>query len=430
MKRKIYGSFVALAVSLLASGCGGGKSSSVVTPQPPAGSQGSQSHNYVGTQGVDQSGKLEFGRLFGGTWTITLDQPDKYFSYQNVANEGAFVTNITAGSLSGSGFLSLNGTSGITLGAAGYAVEVPGEAALVRPGSNTMAPVVSVVTTGCPSLASQTTYQFISFGTPSGKDPNTHVAYGSVQASSAGTAWTFSNLNMFTFDGAALSPTPLPTGNCGYTQLGYVVSIPPSAATGSVTVTTAVSPSGYFIMDQGQGEPAYANVASFAPTGPLGLVGVELPSSQLDTGSIVAGKYLGFEFDPVDVTLGRPGSLPVAFGQTAGSGTAMTGGAYPNDDVTQTAPSNITLDLGQQDAKSNGLYTHVTVTVPDTFAACGSTSFGGTDANGNPTCIFHGDAVVGKPNGKFVIFVTVNDVSLSISHYTADAALDFFLYQQ
>ena len=113
-----------------------------------------------------------------------------------------------------------------------------------------------------------------------------------------------------------------------------------------------------------------------------------------------------------------------------GSGTAVTGGAYPNDDVTQTPLSNITIDLGQQDASTNGLYTGVTVTVPDTYSACATTSFGGTDANGNPTCIFHGDAIVGQPNGKYVVFVTVNDVSLAISHYTADAALDFFLYQQ
>jgi hypothetical protein len=144
----------------------------------------------------------------------------------------------------------------------------------------------------------------------------------------------------------------------------------------------------------------------------------------------VAAKYAGFEFDPIDVTLNRAGSLPVAFGQTAGSGTVITGGAYPNDDVAQTAPSNITLDLGQQDGTSNGLYKNVTVTVPDTFSACATTSFGGTDASGKPTCIFHGVAVAGDPNGKFVIFVTVNDVSLAISHYTADAALEFFLYQQ
>jgi hypothetical protein len=98
--------------------------------------------------------------------------------------------------------------------------------------------------------------------------------------------------------------------------------------------------------------------------------------------------------------------------------------------VTQTPPSNVTIDLGQQDSSNNGLYKNVTVTVPDTYTACVALPFGGADASGNPTCIFHGVAVAGNPNGKFVLFVTVNDVSLAISHYTADAALEFFLYQQ
>lgn len=420
-----------LALCMMLAGCGGGKGSDVSQPQPPAGSQGSSSHNYVGTQSVDESGRLQFGRLFGGTWTVTLDPTDKYFSYENVANEAGFSNKVTTGSTSGSsGFLTLDGTSGLNVGAAGYALEVPGEAAMVRPGDGSNPPVVSVVTTGCPSLSAATTYQFISFGTSSVHDANTHVAYGSVQASNTGTTWSFSDLNMYTFAGTALSPTAIPTGNCGYTQLGYVINVPPSADTGSLTLTAAVSPSGYFILDQGQGEPSNAGVTSFPATGPVGLVGVEKPSSAIDTSSLVTGKYLGFELDPIDLSLGRKASLAVSFGQTAGSGTAIYGGTYPNDDVTQTPLSNIEIDFGQQDGQNNGLFKGVTVTVPDTYAACVSTSFGGTDASGNPTCIFKGVAVVGKPNGKFAVFITVNDVSLAISHYSADAALDFFLYQQ
>ncbi|HVJ07195.1 MAG TPA: hypothetical protein VM554_02320 [Acidisarcina sp.] len=447
MKKTILGYFLAMALFPVI-GCGGGQGSgSLLTPQTPAGSQGSQSHNYIGTQSMD--GGSHNGLLFqyGGTWAVTLDDATKYFSYQNIGHEGYEgetlfnVGNLpmplppaipTVGAVAGSGFLNLTASSsGAAPGAAGYAIEIPGEAALVRPGNNTIAPVVSVITNGCPNLKGNVTYQFIALGTPLLYDSNPHGAYGSVQASNSGTVWTFNNLNMHTFGGASLTPPPLPTGNCGYTQLGYAVSIAPSTATNGNTFTTAVSPNGFFVMDQGQGEIANASALSY-PGGlsNTGLVGVEQPSTPLNTANIVAGKYLGFEFDGVNLSLGRVGSMPVVFGQTAGSGTVMTGGAFPKDDVTQAAPSNITIDLGQQDSQSNGLYKNVTVTVPDVYGGCIGAPFGGVDAKGNPTCTFPGEAVIGNPGGKFAIFITVNDLSQAVSHYTADAALDFFLYQQ
>jgi hypothetical protein len=115
----------------------------------------------------------------------------------------------------------------------------------------------------------------------------------------------------------------------------------------------------------------------------------------------------------------------------------MTGGAYPNDDVTQTPPSNITIDLGTQDSSNNGLYKSVTVTVPDTYRTCIQQPYGGTDANGKPTCIFQGEAVAGNPSGKYAVFVTVNDLGLQSyadtavgGHFTPYGAMDFFLYQQ
>ena len=115
----------------------------------------------------------------------------------------------------------------------------------------------------------------------------------------------------------------------------------------------------------------------------------------------------------------------------------MTGGGYKADDVTQTPATNITIDLGAQDAQ-NGLYKSVTVTVPDTYGDCVQQTYGGKDVNGNPTCIFHGEAVIGNPNGKYAIFITVAD--LGVQHQpvlqgqqgkmTPFAAMDFFLYQQ
>ncbi len=96
----------------------------------------------------------------------------------------------------------------------------------------------------------------------------------------------------------------------------------------------------------------------------------------------------------------------------------MTGGGYANDDVTQTPATNITLNLGQQDSANNGLYKSVTVIVPDTYKDCIGQTFGGADNSGNPTCTFSGVAVAGSVAGKFVIFVSVNDLSQAVRPLT------------
>uniref|UniRef100_A0A372IJY6 Lipoprotein n=1 Tax=Paracidobacterium acidisoli TaxID=2303751 RepID=A0A372IJY6_9BACT len=455
---------VTVVAGLAGAGCGGGgsKSNTADNPGVAGGSSSAQYTTYIGTQSLqwDVSGIPNSTSFqYGGGWAIALDDSSKFFSYQNTEHEGAVIAGspshtpplaATLGSFTGSSFYSLTANGSTTPGDAGYALEVPGEAVVLRPGNNTIAPAVGVETSNCLTLTKPTTYQFISLGTP---DPDStdggggpalgpYVAYGSVTAQTNGVTWNFTNLQMFAFDGTNLNATALPAGGCGETALGFAVTIAPSAATNNLNYSLQASPSGYFMVDQDQGAPTLFDFAP-AQTGPLGLVGVEQPSSQLSTSAVAGAKYLGFEYDAIDdIVLGLPGTLPVAFGQTgasgaSGSGTAITGGAYPNDDVTQTPAANITIDLGTQDSANNGLYKSVTVTVPDTYKACIQQPYGGTDANGNPTCIFKGEAVVGNPGGKYAIFVTVNDLSLQNypdprtgGHVTPYGAMDFFLYQQ
>jgi hypothetical protein len=425
-------------------GCGGGNNNGNTADNPgkAGGSSSAQYNTYVGTQTADwpEGGVVGYiPPLYGGEWGLSFDDSSKFYSLQNVGRGSAAVL----GSFAGSSFVSMTTNGSTTPGNGGYAVEISGQAAVVRPGNNTIAPVVAVETSNCLTVAKPTTYQFISLGTPDETDPIPHVAYGSLQAATSGVTWNFSNLEMYAFDGTDLKPTALPAGGCGLTAEGFAVTISPSAATNNLLTVAQVSPSGYFIMDQGQGEPVNFSFTATPPaaTGPLGLVGAQQPSSQLTTSAVVAGQYLGFQFDAVLNTIGLAGTLPVAFGQTsagqaAGTGTTMNGGAYPNDEITQNPAANITIDLGVQDSANNGLYKSVTVTVPDTYKACIQQPYGGTDANGNPTCIFQGEAVVGNPNGKYAIFVTVNDVSLQnrtnsiAQHLTKYAAMDFFLYQQ
>ena len=460
---------------LLAAGCAGSGSgnNSGSTQVPPAGSQGTKSYTYAGTQSVDS--RLTF--FYGGAWTSNLDDTNNYFSYENVGHVGGQIetgpnslVNLpypvpVTGGVSGSGFRSLTpAAAGSPAGIGGYAVELPGEGLLLRPDTQTMdefipnlndqhpstpmvAPVVAAASSTCPSLKGNVTYQFIALGSQwaASGDLLEHAVYGSVQISGAGTAFTFSNFSTYGFSADSLSPAALPAGNCGTTESGYVISstateqywldvLPEKGPyTSSYPLTTSLSPSGLFVMDQGQGAPYQGpNSAAILPgaSSLLGLAGVQQPSSPLDTGSIVGGKYLGFEFDAVDVGLNRPASNPVSFGQAAGSGTVMTGGGYANDDVTQTPTTNIAIDLGQQDSANNGLYKNVKVTVPDTFNGCAGQRFGGTDAQGNPTCIFPGVAVAGSVGGKFVLFLSANDLSQAAAGYSKYATLQFFLYQQ
>jgi hypothetical protein len=392
-----------------------------------------QYNNYAATQGVTLTpNPITLAPANGGVWSLRLDDTSQFFSYEDY---GVYAdpSSASIGSFAGSGgflTLTLNGQSS---GSAGYGLEIPGSAALFRPGDQTNFPVFAVGTNSCPSSQASTTFQFVAMSHPrfGNNDTSLYPAYGSVQISAQGAKWNFANLTTYTVDGTSLNPSAISAGTCAYTQVGYAITVPTSQQTGNVPITAAVSPSGIFMIDLGQNTHTHTGIRQF------GLVGVARPSAPLNTGSLVAGKYLGFEYVPLEnslISIQSPVSLgattaPVAFGQTAGSGTVMTGGAYPNDDVTQAPPSNISIDLGAQDAQNNGLYKSVTVTIPDPAGACVSHPYGGTDANSNPTCIFPGVAVAGNPNNKYALFVTADDKRALAFTYT-QTPIEFFLYQQ
>jgi hypothetical protein len=424
---RIYRILCTVLLSLMAvvTGCGGHG----ITGNNGIGSV-SQYNTYAGTQSLILG--TDNGPLEGGVWSLTLDDANSFFSYSDLAdpNLGTSIGNFT----SVNGFLDMT-LDGGSKGSGGYAVEIPGNAMMFRPGNGSNYLAVGAASNSCASPQANTTYQFVFLAHPLGGYMSTSAspAYGSIQASAQGTAWSFSNFNEYTVGGTSLSPAAMPSGTCAYTPTGYVVSIPSSnAAAGDSPFTVAVGPTGYFMADLGQ------NGLNPVSGGAYGFAGTVRPSSQLTTSDVVAGKYIGFQYVSFQATLnylGSPISLgsvtsPMAFGQTAGSGTTMTGGVYPNDDVTQPPPSNITINLGQQDSQNNGLYKSVTVTIPDPTGACVARPYGSKDANGNPICVFAGVAVVGNPGGKYAVFVTANDERpLSLS-YPATSALEYFLYQQ
>lgn len=387
-------------------------------------------NNYAGTQNILLGAGLRVTE--GGVWTLTLDDTNNFFSYLNIGKyEGTTPPSPSIGS-----FATVNGFLDMTLaggksGSGGYAIELPGNAVAFRPGDGTQYPVIGVASNSCQSPAANTTYQFVVLVPPSLSSTAVYPAYGSIQATAQGTAWSFSNFNAYTLDGTSVSPAAIPSGTCAYTLSGYAVSIPTTdSAAEDIPYTVGVGPTGYFMADLGQN--------GFNSTLAYGMVGTVKPSSPLNTSDIVAGKYIGFQYQQLqaifDYESSSPISLgsatsPIAFGQTAGSGTVMTGGLYPNDDVSQTPPSNITIDLGQQDSQNNGLFKSVTVTIPDPTGSCIARPWGGTDANGNPTCIFPGVAVVGNPGGKYAVYVIANDLRAPTFN-DPPSPIEFFLYQQ
>jgi hypothetical protein len=391
----------------------------------------------------------------GGVWSITLDSSTSYFEYNAVNSShstsagndplsGDYTTSsgildLTLSQTAASEALSSFGYGGGNAG--GYAVSLPGEGLLMRTGSSSTdiydhspsALIAAISSAACPTFTSAETFNFIAQGTTNVEDKVVHVAYGSVQITPGGTdSWSFSNFTMYDLSGNSLSPSSIPDATCPSTEEGHVLVSPLSTPTNveyvytPLQITTGVSPSGLLVIDQGQ--DAYGNLSNFdaTATGPVGLMGVVKPSAALNVSEMVGKKYAGFESDP----LSELGTIAVVFG--TGSGTAITGGGFPNDDITQQARTDTTLDLGAQSTQTPGLFTSVTLTQPDTYSLCKGTSSAGTDSAGNPTCIFYGAAVAGQVGGKYVIFTNINDPTAFYDNYfhTPLAAINIALYQQ
>jgi len=392
----------------------------------------------------------------GGVWSTTLDSATSYFGYSSINSSEAS----TAGSvpLAGAFTTTSNGFLDLTLsqgamdetisyggtGVGGYAVILPNEGLLMRTGDSltdvyghsSSALISAVSSATCPAFTSPETFNFIAQGTTNVGDATVHVAYGSIQVAQSGAdSWSFSNFTMYDLNGNFLNPSSIPAATCPATLEGFILASPLPTPTDveyvytPMQITTGISPSGLLVIDEGQA--SYGTISNFdsTPTGPVGRMGVLKPSASLNVSDMVGKKYAGFESDP----LGPLGTIAVVFGTTPGSGTTITGGGFPKDDVTQTPASDTTLDLGTQSTQTPGLFTSVTLTRPDTYAVCAETASGGKDTNGNPICIFHGAAVAGQVGGKYVIFTNINNptaVDPNFKLATPLAVINIALYRQ
>jgi len=415
---------VLLAALLALGGCSGGAPGSNPPIGLPAPQQAGASF-YLGTAGAQDPGAnpITSTNYLGGVWTVTLNAAESQFSYRTASNfTPTGILPIQGITNFANGYLALTQTNqGGSPQAAGYALEMPGRAALMRPRGFALGTVSSpadpllvlVNQGGCVLLGVSVTLQFVTLPDKNW-NPVTDRAYGTIQANSSGATWNFSNLNERTLAGSPVKTPPLQAGLCNGGALGFAINVPSDTANNIPPTTIAIGPDGFFIADQG---------TAADPKGGLhARVGMLAPSDPVDTNAIVAGRYLGFLSKPAETAA----TQLIAFGQSPGSGPSLGGGIFPKDDPTQTAPANIKITLNAQDSHNNGLYPSAAVTLPDPGNCVLHGGGTGTDASGNPTCTMPAVAIVGGSGGKYVVYL----ISRDLTSGQTSSPMAIFLYQQ
>ena len=401
-----------VAMMLFLAGCGGSSQNSnsssgqgLVTPPPP-----SQINKYLGSN--------------GDIWNVSLDHTNSQVTGKDITKNGlglgqpygsAAGAFTTAGKFMKFSLASVP-TPPVTTGdpsVGGLGVDIPGRGAIVRFGDVTNSVVPLIPSESCPAIQGTASYIFISIPNAAWSNQN-DIAYGTFQVSVTGQNWNFAGVTQFTLAGMppSAASTPLPTGYCGLSTTGYSVTAAssPDDTPPIATVTMGFGPSGLFVEDNGSEQSSPSGVIpSNGLGGGAGAVGVVQPSVQLSTSDVVGAQYAGFFYEPVATVFDNSVvTQAVSFGCAGSScpappnSTSMVGGTFPGDDPTQMAKTNLVIDLGPQDP-TNGLYPKAQLTVSGVS--------------------FPAVAIVGNPEGKFVIYALAQDTIRGLP-----AA--FYLFQQ
>jgi hypothetical protein len=259
-------------------------------------------------------------------------------------------------------------------------------------------------------------------------NPAVETAYGSVDISASGSTVTFANINQYILPsagGGKLTNSSSVTGACSSTVYGNTVAIPANATVtdpgegGSPTVTAqamvGIGSSGLLVENNGG--------ASYLGAG-TGAIGLPKPSSAVDTSALVGAQYLGFFYGSGSSNNGTSSgtttnwsSSVASFGFTSlpstcaavapQTSTMLYGGDFTgNNPAASTVQSgggfgncDFAIDLGVQDASTNGLYPAATVYVGSSFA---------TNTTGK-SYSFPAVAISGQLNGKYAIFLVGED---------------------
>ncbi len=406
-----------LSALLIDVGCGSGGSQNAGGTQqglapPPA---PSQINSYFGTT--------------GDIWSTKVNHTFNQVNGEDTTLHGIQLAGAIIGTFSGAGgFLGLNLTTvpnELTGQTIGFALEIPGRAALIRYG-NICEPLIPLApTNGCTTIGGSVSYDYVTIpGASSSSNwlPNTDSTYGTFQVTSDGSTWNLANITQFTLAGTApTNPgTGLPAGFCGIGANGYTVTASSNTSPPVSTVTMGFGPTGFFLEDNGSTQATPVGVVPSNALGSgVGAIGVIQPASPLNTGDVVGAVYLGFYYEP-GIRGGGAVTQLASFGCSGAtcplppSPTAIIGGVFPNtggmcpsgqpvDKPTQPASQNVTIDLGTQDPNNNGLYPSAMVTVSGAS--------------------FPASAVVASLENKYAMFLIAEDT-------TNHVPLAIYLFQQ
>jgi hypothetical protein len=178
-----------------------------------------------------------------------------------------------------------------------------------------------------------------------------------------------------------------------------------------------IGPSGLLVEENQPGSNASLGYNNLLGAG-TGTVGLPMPSSALNTSSVIGAQYLGFIFDAghffgTTVIEGNathlasfgfsssPASTPACSSFIAQTGTlsnGIYGGDFKNDDPSTSSTGfgncDFAIDLGTTQSPA-GLYPNVTVWIGSSYAA---------NASGK-TYSFPAVAITGQLDGKYALFV-------------------------
>lgn len=304
----------------------------------------------------------------------------------------------------------------------------------------------------CPSFGKSKTYLFVTIPTYIGPaaaggaiaawNPQADAAYGVVDVGTGGSGVTFTHIRQFTTDGSRLTSyqdlpnTPAAitstTGACSPTFFGNTVSVPnpltivnpgqeetvtPGAIVGIGPTGLMVESNGNVLGNAANSAPGTVN-APFQPFlgSGTGAMGVPQPSNAVDTSGLAAAQYIGVVYGGGSSTSNWT-SLMASFGFSSqpascpigAFATPLYGGDFPDDNPGSPAVQanggfgncDIVIDLGAQDASTNGLFPNATVTLAAGF-------------QGNSATLPHSfpaTAIAGQLDGKYAIFLIGADTT-------------------
>jgi hypothetical protein len=368
---------------------------------PPVG----QVNSYLGKPGNSQADS--------SLWTVTFDRSKNVYSYNPISASASPTTGSFAPLTSD--FLILLGQDGYQ---DGLALELPGEAALLRPGDSTTPLIFAVQQASCFPIVGSV--KFLYAFSP-GLTSTGEAVYGRIYASTAtdGSSWQFDNQTEYQEpDGKDVPadadfpgyPSGFP-GNCSASSGSATVASSPltyfnNGATYTAPAEYAINPAGFFFENQN-----YANVPGNAGwTYPdISAWGMSEASVPISTGGVATTNYVGFLFE-ANVSSGAYRTRPVGFGNAPISGTTMVGGTFPNEDPTQLPSGDMSVTFGAQDPLNNGLYYFAKLTIPydGGQASCASAV---PNQLGILTCTYPAVAIASRPSGQYAVILSAFDAN-------------------